>query len=677
MKLIFLSIVLMLCITLPSFAQKPPAKFGDVSIEDLKMTTYSPDSSAEAVVLMDYGVSQMRFNEDKGFYLEFERLKRIKILNKEGLHWADFAIDLFHSGSGEEKLVGLKAVTYNLANGKIVTSKMKSESVFKEKFNKNFDRTKIALPDVIVGSVIEITYTITSDSEFIYNFQDWEFQSTIPIVWSEYRASIPEYFSYDKYTQGYLSFDINEQNKAATSITFRGESQESRLGNTSSVAQSRTLNLEETRHRWVVKNAPAFRAEPYLTTPNDYISKINFELAYVKFPNSPIKNYSGTWDDINKLYASNENFLGNVTGNGFLKKNVEEITAGLTSPEQKINAICNYVKSSVLWNGYSSDFAPTSFRKVLEEKKGNSSEINLLLASLLDKAGFSVSPVLISTRDHGFIREQIAVSSQFNYTLCLVRYDDKQILLDATEPYLPNNLLPERCLNGRGFVVTKEGPHWINLTSGEKTRTVTIANLNLDSEGHLAGEMTVEHTGYDALSHRKKYLSLGETDYLKSFTSSKEWLVSKSTFEGLKDVHKPFKEKYDLSMENMVTVSGDILYLNPYLSLQIDENPFKSESREYPVDYGFTREQIFVISINIPEGYVVDELPPTKSVSLPANASKFVYNVATSGNKIMLTSTLAVNRSLFTQIDYPALREFFNQVVAKQTQQVVLRKKTN
>lgn len=40
-------------------AQKPPIKFGDVPIEQLKMKRYEKDTSASAVVLADYGESMM------------------------------------------------------------------------------------------------------------------------------------------------------------------------------------------------------------------------------------------------------------------------------------------------------------------------------------------------------------------------------------------------------------------------------------------------------------------------------------------------------------------------------------------------------------------------------------------------------------------------------------------
>src|SRR6266581_164012 len=73
-------------------AQKPPAKFGDIPLEDMKMTVYPLDSSASAVVLVDFGESIINYNQSKGFQITFERLRRVKILTKEGLKWADFSI---------------------------------------------------------------------------------------------------------------------------------------------------------------------------------------------------------------------------------------------------------------------------------------------------------------------------------------------------------------------------------------------------------------------------------------------------------------------------------------------------------------------------------------------------------------------------------------------------------
>ena len=172
---------LLLSISIASFSQKAPAKFGNIPMEDMMMKVYPLDSSASAVVLVDYGVSTIEFNQIKGFQVIFERLRRIKILTKEGLGWADFGIPLYHSSTSdqEETVSELKVVTYNLENGKVVETKSKKGEFMKEKSDANFNVTKIAWANVKEGSVLEISYKVISD--FLFNFQDWEFQETSPL----------------------------------------------------------------------------------------------------------------------------------------------------------------------------------------------------------------------------------------------------------------------------------------------------------------------------------------------------------------------------------------------------------------------------------------------------------------------------------------------------------------
>ncbi len=674
MKSFLVTVIVYVSILISVYSQKAPAKFGDVSIEELKMTTYDPDTSAAAVILVDFGQSSLEYNQEKGWRVVFERLRRIKILRKDGLSYADHVIQTYHANNSDEKISGLKAVTYNLVDGKISETKMKSESVFKEQVDKNNELTKFTLPNAKEGSVIEYTYTIYSD--FVFNYKGWQFQYDIPVVLTEYRATFPEWFHYDKYTQGYIAFDVNEHKTTAGSITlrYRGDVGSSlRGGGTSSYTEK--LDFQEHRYRWVAKEVPAFKAEPFITTTKDYLSRINFELAFTQFPQQAMKKYMGTWDDINTFYADNSDFLGEVTGNGYLKKTIDELTGGLSSSEEKIRAIHNYVKTNVTLDDVSTDFTRSVLKKVLEERKGNSAEINLLLASMLEKAGFTAEPVLISTRDHGFIREHIPVSSQFNYVLVLVTFDEKQLLLDETEPMLPADILPERCLNGKGFVISKAGGRWIDVNPSIKTKSVHKLDLKLHSDGHFEGSMAVEYTGYKALNERKKLLTKGEEDYLNQLRAGREWEISKKEFENLKDIGQSLKENFELHINNHSTTAGDVIYVNPFVVGQMTANPFKLEKREYPVDFGFPSDEVYMLKIEIPEGYDVDELPESRMIMLPQNASRYIYNINRIGNTIMITSNFSVNKSLFTQVEYPNLREYFNQVVAKQSEQIVLRKK--
>ena len=645
MKSPFLGLIL--CLTLTSaLAQKSPIKFGEVPLEELKMTIYDKDSSAAAVILTDYGEAYIT---PSTAMLNFERHVRIKILKKEGLKWADCSIPLLRSGSDDERVSKLKATTYNLENGKIVETSMSKDAVFKEKFNRDYMVQKFSLPNVKEGSVIEYSYTVTSG--FFWNFPNWQFQYDIPVRWSEYWAMFPDFFFFEKYMQGYIpttSYEV--KNKNISGILTNG-------------------------HHWISEHVPAFKAEPFMTSEDDYVSKINLALSHVNFPGQPVTEIMGTWGKLNAQLLESENFGKLVTGSGFIKKKSEELTAGLTDPLQKVTAIFNYVQKTFEWDGTKDKYAD-NLKQVVESKKGTAADINILLASMLDKVDVASTLVLLSTRDHGFIRHQYPMEKQLNYVICVVKVGEKVLFLDATEKYLPMGILPERCLNGQGLAISKTNHGWINIEPKAKARTVVNSDISLSEDGALKGKVKFSREGYDAHKLRVEYLKKGESDYLTEFLADKNWEISKTEFQNIKEIENNAQQMHEFSINDYSTLAGDVIYLNPFFTAQTKENVFKAPTREYPVDFGTPIERLYMAKINIPNGFVVDELPKSKVVVLPNNGGKYSYNVTQMGNTLNVVSMMQINKSLFIQTEYELLREFYNQIVEKQAEQIVLKKKS-
>lgn len=611
------------------------------------MTVYDKDSSAVAVILYDYGKAYVNINNVSSS-LVFERQVRIKILKKEGLSWADVSIPLYISGSTEEKVSGLKAVTYNLEQGKIVETKMSKDGIFKEKFNRNTNYQKFTLPNVREGSIIEYSYTVIS--EFLANFPNWQFQYSIPTRQTDYWAIIPDFFEMQRYMQGYISPTIYET---------KAKSQQ---------------GYQEKAHHWVVDNVPAFKKEPYMTTINDYVSKINFALAYISFPRQPIEEVMGTWEKLVKNLQESESFGKAITGSNFLKKQVETLLTGVTDPHQKVTILHEYVKNTLEWDG-TKDYLADNLKDIFESKKGTSGDINIALASMLEKAGFRVDMVLLSTRDHGFIRQQYPMSRQLNYVVCRVFVKDDPIFLDATEKYLPVNVLPERCLNGEGLLASRFNFGWIALTSKVKSKSTISATLAVEEDMNLRGTVSYIRNGYDAQAARERYQNMGKEEYLKDFFSGKTWEVESSVVENIDSLQKDVKETHLVSITDQISTAGDVAYINPFTATQLQENPFRKESREYPVDFGSPQEKIYLCKLNLPKGYSVEELPKSKVLALPNNTGKYQYSVSQVGDMISVISSFQINKVLFPQEEYPVLREFYNQVIAKQAEQIVIRKK--
>jgi hypothetical protein len=633
MKLILLPFLLF--VSYFTNGQNAPIKFGDIPMADMKMTVYDKDSSATAVILFDLGDCQL--SDDLN--VEYKRHVRIKFFTKASIdEWATKTLLLTHNEDGLSKL---KAATYNLENGKIELSEMEEASIFKTKVNRYTDQIKFTLPKVKEGTVIEYSYVLKTKASLL---PSWQFQHSIPVIRSEYKASIPKNFTFRKDLQGFLS------------------------------PQEHSSKYDGALEQWAMNNVPAFKEEPFMTTPEDYVSKINFYLSEVFIPGRPLMNFNRSWRSIIKDLDHDADFGIQIRTSGFLKKIVEEITAGITDENKKMKAIYDYVKSNVAWNKLIDKIPDHPFKKVLDEKKGSSSEINLLLVSMLQKSGLNASPVLISTRQHGMIRPFVPMFSQFNDVICLVKIGDKNILMDGTDKDLSMSALPERCLNGEGLVVSMDEMEWVPLVS-MRSRIVVNVDYKVDDAGELIGKMNITRDGLEGSSMRKSFTELGEEKYIKELLSQKSWGVSNSKFDNIADANSSSKESHDVTISDHTQVAGSVIYLNPYLIGKMEENKFKSEERKYPVDFSTPFDKIYMAKIQIPDGFVVEELPKPQILKLPENGGRFVYNATPLGNTINFVSQFIINKSVFMVEEYPSLREFYSLVVAKQAEQIVIKKK--
>jgi len=633
MKVLF-SALFATCVFASLHAQKTEIKFGEVSMEELNMKAYDKDPSATAVILFDKGETFL----DDDLRVQFRRHTRIKFFNSDAFNtWANETVLLTH---GEESIAKLKGATYNLENGKVATSEMQDESVFKSKVDRYLDQVKFSLPNVKEGAVVEYSYTINTAAGLL---PSWQFQYTIPAVRSEYQTSIPNTFTFRKQLQGFLYMSNHETRN------------DGRI------------------EKWTIDDVPAFKEEPFMTTPDDYVSKIDFSLTQLFIPGRPLIDFTTTWRSIGKNMAEQSDFGLVIKGSGFLRKIVEEITVGHDTPEKKLEAIYNYVKKNVEWNDQTDKIPDHALKKVLEDKKGSSSEINVLLITMLQKADIDAQAVLISTRAHGMIRPTPNFV-QFNDVICLVKIGEKKMLIDGTDRNLPMTSLPKRCLNGSGLIISKEGSDWIPITTG-KSRTVVGGEFKINSSGELTGKLNIARDGHAGGSMRESYLDLGKEKYLTESFGKKSWEIAKSDFVNVDNPKESVKELHDLVIRDHAQVSGDMIYLNPYVMGRMEENPFKSEERKYPVDFSSPFEHFYVVKIELSDDLVVEELPKPKVMMMPENQGRFAYNVTQSGNTINFVSQFTINKSVFLMDNYPTLRELYNQVIAKQAEQIVLKKK--
>lgn len=646
---------------------KSNVKFGKVSPEDFKTKIYSIDSNANAVIVADIGSTEIVGNNKGWFSLEFKHFKRVHILNKNGYDVSNVEIPLYTDGSAEEELNKLKAVTYNLENGKVVETKLDTKSgVFADKISKNLVVKKFTFPNIKEGSIIEFEYTVSSD--FLFNLQPWEFQGQYPRLWSEYEVSIPEFLGYIFLSQGYTKYDINNNQSRRTTYYIRTEG-----GAFASDRFSLDANVNE--NRWVMKNVPALKQESYTSTVDNHIAKINFQLSEYRMPLTP-KNVMGTWPEVCKSLLQDEDFGAQLNkDNGWLNDAMGEALHGAASDLDKARNIFAYVRDNMTCTSYGSKYLQSNLRNVLKARNGNVADINLLLTAMLRKANLKADPVILSTRSHGYTYELYPVMDRFNYVICLLSIGDKQYYLDATESQMGFGHLGSKCYNGHARVVNEFAtPVYLLSDSLVESKLTSVLLVN-DNKGNMIGSVQQTPGYFESNSIRESVKDKGQdqffNDIKKDFTEEIE--ITNKNIDSLKKYDDPVKVSFEFSIKNN---NESIIYFNPMFTEALKDNPFKSAKRFYPVEMPYTIDETYLLRLDVPDGYVVDELPKQMLVRLnEQDDGMFEYRISQSNGTISMRSRLRIKRAYFKPEEYDMLREFFNLVVKKHAEQIVFKKK--
>ncbi len=660
-------------------AKPVEVKFGKPELADFEAKSFAADSGAAAVVLYDFGTTRFEYGPT-GFVLVTERLTRIKVLKKAGYDVATVEVGLYHRDKAEEKLSNLRGFTYNMVGGKLEKTKLETGTAFTEERSKHVRVRKFTLPAVREGAVIEYAYSVTSD--FFQNFQDWTFQREYPTRWSEFRAIIPEYFDYKLLLQGYVPLALQTREDGSTQFTVRqagGFTEGTRGGTVREAPSSETFPAKTTNYHWAMQNVPALREEAFMTTPRDYVARIDFELAGTRFPGSAYRNVAGTWEKINADLLQDAEFGGQLDRGGFLAEAIKPLVAKYPDPAARAAAVRALVVAAVKHDGTNTFYASAGLKKTYELHRGNSADVNLLLIAALRQAGLPAEPVILSTRAHGRVNQNFPLLEQFNYVVGLLPLPGNQeLLLDATDPLLPCGMLPRRCLSQTGrLVAAKDGAgRWVSLLPNQRHNHFQEVKLSVDAQGNVSGQVREEYSGYSAADAREKLQTLGEKKYVSDMAAHHpSWEIPTYKFAAVAELAQPLALRYELRQAASSPATATELYLSPLAAFGEGRNPFGQAERNYPVDFGAPTQDVIMLTLTLPAGYGVPELPKQAVLALPEQGGRFTYSVsAPTPGTVQLISRLTLDKAIYGAGEYANLREFYRLVLAKQAEALVIKK---
>ena len=639
MKQLMIIVTLCICISICTAAQEFPS-YGSVSGEELALRQISFDKDANAVVLLHEAYSDY---DDHHRLITLHHI-RVKILKEEGKSAADVSIP-FYRKEGFESIDQVEGMTINEGNGgQIQKIALERKNVFYKNTNDRIGEVVFAFPAVKTGSIID--YKFRSTMKHYGGLEDWNFQQALPVVTSRYTLII--------LPNAEFAYRVHKRNEMPVIVK--------------QLSSNGGVYFE-------MNQIPGLGNEPYIDARRDYLQKVVFQLSAYAI-NGGKNKYMTSWNELNKELNSAPEFGGQldkrIEGTGdFIKTLVQ-----LPTQEEKMKTVFNYVRDNMTWNGLYSKYVDVGVRTAWKKKSGTSGEINLILVNLLKEADLEAYPVLVSERFHGKVNTDYPFIDQFNTVFACVQIGSKRYYLDATDKLIPPHLTPSGILNTLGFIVKRKAGEVVKITNDTvHFKEVIMARAELAGDGSLTGDVTINSYDYARM--------IKLDDYKKDKEKfARNYFVVGGTSIGAKEVkvNNLLKDSMPLEQVGQLTGSlnrtGDYLFLPLNIFTGFDSNPFLSDNRFSNINFGFTRYVNLNMSVKLPEGFVVDELPKSVRLTNPDQDIVFARQVEyrKQDGVIQCLLSFQFKESLYEWELYPMVKEMYKKMFDYLKEPVILKR---
>ena len=619
-------------------------KFGKPTDEELKMTVYEPDNTAEAVVLcrltnVEYTIQQ------SSFLVDYKEKYRIKVLKPEGARFAKVVIpyqqqvsinsiggtkvtamalpkpggssDSYFEGEGVSMMEGvfgtdaddivedIKAIAFNMDGNKVVKTSLKKSDIVRKKIDEHNYQVEFTVPDVKEGTVVDIEYNI--HSQLFWQLRDWYAQCEIPVAYAKLDMNIPSY----------LIFNIEDHGIQRLTHTCTAGSMKFKLV---SDPLSNPMTINTNHYIYTGRDLKAMPKDDYVWNVNDYCAGITAELKTYRLPGMSEMDFAKTWEQIDELFLGSDPFNLQLNAHSPLQQVLQDAhIQDIANVQERAAAVCQLVMKHVKWNG-KYNLWPQPTKETLQQGTGNNADINMLLIQSLKDVGLEAAPVLLRSRDQGMMPYNFPSFQKLTtFVVGVMPQGGTKFYVDAssTDDYL--NVLPATLLVERARLLLKDKKsQWVNLQKISRSRATTMVEATLSADGVLSGTQ---------VTHRKGLIA--ETTDSIPFTIRGE-------------------------------VSGNKISVCPFNAAPITENPFKAGERLMPVE--FPREELQQITVNItlPEGYVLEDSSKPISATTPDKGVNGRYAVSSYGGKAQVQYMFNINKVSHPNTNYEALRDIFS-----------------
>ena len=427
------------------------------------------------------------------------------------------------------------------------------------------------------------------------------------------------------------------------------------------------------RQTWQIENLPAIRAESYgKQTP--------YPMLLLAPSNFSIEGYAGnmkTWKDFghwqNRLNAGRQQISDATV------KKLQELTAGLSSTEEKVRKVYEYLQQNTRYVSIQLGIGgwQTFSAQVVDEKGyGDCKALSNYTYSMLKALGIQSHYTLVKSGRRAHPIQTDFPSSQFNHVILCVPNKKDTVWLECTSQRESFGYLGSFTGDRDVLLITENGGKIVHTPAYDHSVNTLYrkAQVTIDAGGNAQAAIQTTYQAIQAevfaqLIHSKP-------------DRQKKWLYNnidipnveiKKFSLGLEKGKLPqATETLHLNIRKLASKSGKRLFLKPNLMNRSSYIPKRSKKRKndiyIPTSVAYT--DVDTIKFKTPEKYHAEYKP--QPVTITSDFGSYEMKVLMDAGKITYIRKMVVKAGTFPKEKYNEMVQFYKKVAKADKEMVVL-----
>lgn len=585
----------------------------------------------------------------------------IRILTREGRYYA-LAIEPYLTNSSKVRemtawLIRPNGFVKKYGKDQTVDAISDPNDIYNEMRKKVIDATDDADAGVVFG------YQATSEDRPLFNQDRWLFQNRLPTLVSRYSLQLPSGWR-------------------ATNATFNHPKLDPTVSGSNYV--------------WELRGLGPIRPEP-ASPPVDNLAPL---IAINYFPvetgiTSGAKSFE-TWVQVSRWGTDVHD--PQVVPDESVAAKARDLTANSKTELDKIRAIARFIQSLQYISidiglGKGNGFRPHAASQVLAKAYGDCKDKANLMRAMLKTLNITAYPVAIYLGDPTRVREEWASPSQFNHCIIAIRISDETkapsviqhaslgrlLIFDATDEHTAVGDLPEEEQGSLALILAGDSGGLVRMPtlSPELSQLDRRADVVLSPDGSITATVKEKSIGQTAVNERRAFRRLSSAGYKNMI---EQWVTSGATaakISKLVPLDDGASGNFDLDVDFTAafyaqSMQGRLLVFKPAI-VSRRESLFLTETKRNHAVVLDARSFNETVSVKLPAGFTVDELPDPIKLDTPFGSYKTSYEVK--DGELLFTRVLAQRAGTIPVDQYPAVRNFFERIRAADQAPVVLARK--